>query len=56
MQPKRMSAGHEIADLRAPITDEDFDTAVLVLTKLAVQGLTRAQARAKVQNGFTVTL
>ena len=55
-RPKRISAGHEIAELRSPITDEEFDVAVLVLAKLAVQGLTRAQARTKLQDGFTVVL
>lgn len=55
-RPSRVLATHTASELRAPITDDEFDTAVLVLARLAVQGLTKAQARTKLQNGFTVTL
>lgn len=43
-------------EIRTALTEEQRDAATLVLTKLATQGLTRAQARTKFQNGFTVTV
>lgn len=42
--------------LRAPITDDEFDTAVVVLAKLALSGLTKNQARTKLQDSFVVNI
>ena len=42
--------------MREPITQDELETTVLVLTKLAIQGLTKQQARVKLQAGFSVTI
>jgi hypothetical protein len=44
-----------VEDLRGPISDEIRDTTIVGCMRLAVLGMTSAQARQKLQTGFTVT-
>lgn len=44
----------DIDDIRGPV--EDRDTLIANIIRLSVTGLTRAQARTKLQTGVTVTL
>lgn len=46
----------EIEELRKPVTATDIESFELLLVKAAVAGLTRAQARNKIQPGLTITI
>lgn len=46
----------EVDDLRGPVSEDQRETVIQVISKLSVAGLTRVQARNKFQAGFTVEL
>lgn len=57
MAPMRFT--YTVDELRAPLSDlaqEERERVALVIAKLHLAGLTRAQARIALQAGFTVTI
>jgi hypothetical protein len=46
----------DTAFLRSPVTEEEIQVAFKIITRAAIRGLTPAQAKSKLDTGFSVVI